>query len=414
MAKGIGFLGNMRGKIGNMVAYSLKNSNNKETQGFRVYQPNVANPQSDAQMLQRIKMTAVNNMYRALKPIIDRGFEGVEYGNKSRQQFMSYAMGREFNGPYLFKGSIDAVPLDGIPISSGSIPAVSVLGTTTNGLYSSLLYTTEYDHGTATISALSATLLADNPTLQDHDQITFIAFVQQGIGRVSMYAIYESIELDTTSSTPVTEVMSKFVLSRFYDINVPAAIDGLLGFGVQGLPTASVVVGGAVIISRAGSNDTHLRSIAVPYIDERVFTNFYNLNQLQLVVSSYRKTENAENTDWPTEATRGSSIITLPFNVKDGAGKTKTITDIRPYNYPYGPAEGETLYMPCLMTYSDGSIDDIITYGGTQVWKRDGLTLTKTAFSEGTASDYVIVRPGSNINETLYNYLLQSGYTFSE
>ena len=84
MAKGVGLIGNFKGKVGNTVGYSLKDSNNKQTQGIRVYQPVVRNPKTYAQAEQRMKLAPINATYRALKMIIDRGQEGLAYGNKSR------------------------------------------------------------------------------------------------------------------------------------------------------------------------------------------------------------------------------------------------------------------------------------------------------------------------------------------
>ena len=92
MAKGIGLIGNFRGKVGNMVGYNLKDSNNKQTQGVRVYQPVVKNPKTYGQAEQRAKLAPINATYRALKAIIDRGQEGKAYGNKSRLAWLSAAM----------------------------------------------------------------------------------------------------------------------------------------------------------------------------------------------------------------------------------------------------------------------------------------------------------------------------------
>ena len=73
MAKGIGLIGNFKGKVGNTVGYKLTASNNGQTQGIRVYQPIVKNPKSAGQAEQRAKLLAVNATYRALKKVIDRG-----------------------------------------------------------------------------------------------------------------------------------------------------------------------------------------------------------------------------------------------------------------------------------------------------------------------------------------------------
>ena len=84
MAKGIGLIGNFRGKVGNMVGYNLKDSNNKQTQGVRVYQPCSKEPKTYGQAQQRAKLAPVNVTYRALKGIIDRGSRSQAHNNKSR------------------------------------------------------------------------------------------------------------------------------------------------------------------------------------------------------------------------------------------------------------------------------------------------------------------------------------------
>ena len=54
MAKAQGIIGNFKGKVGNMVGYQLTDSNNKQTQGIRIYQPNVKNPKTSAQAEQQM------------------------------------------------------------------------------------------------------------------------------------------------------------------------------------------------------------------------------------------------------------------------------------------------------------------------------------------------------------------------
>ena len=105
MAKGIGLIGNFKGKVGNMVGYKLTDSNSGNTQGIRVYQPIVKNPKTAAQAEQRAKLAPINATYRALKMVIDRGNEGLPYGNKSRLAWLKQAFKAE-HMPWIEKGSV--------------------------------------------------------------------------------------------------------------------------------------------------------------------------------------------------------------------------------------------------------------------------------------------------------------------
>ena len=96
MAKGIGLVGNFKGKVGNMVGYKLSDSNTGNTQGIRVYQPIVRNPKTSAQAEQRAKLAPINATYRALKMVIDRGNESKPYGNASRIAWLKKALYSNF------------------------------------------------------------------------------------------------------------------------------------------------------------------------------------------------------------------------------------------------------------------------------------------------------------------------------
>ena len=92
MAKGPLFISTFTGKIGNVVGYNLKLSNDKVVQATRVYQPNVANPKTEPQAIQRMKLAPAVNFYRQLSRILDNAWQGQKYGNRSRQYFMSLAL----------------------------------------------------------------------------------------------------------------------------------------------------------------------------------------------------------------------------------------------------------------------------------------------------------------------------------
>ena len=80
---------------------------------------NVKNPQTVAQASQRYKLASLCNAWRMLSGICDHSFEGVAYGNKSRQKFMSLNLSGVDVVP-VPKGSSYAIPYN-LCISKGSL-----------------------------------------------------------------------------------------------------------------------------------------------------------------------------------------------------------------------------------------------------------------------------------------------------
>ena len=77
-----------RGKVGNLVA---RKGDNKTI--LSEYQPVVRNPQTNAQMAQRIILSTVAQAIPLLYPIIDHSFEGFAVGSKCTREFRRLNMG---------------------------------------------------------------------------------------------------------------------------------------------------------------------------------------------------------------------------------------------------------------------------------------------------------------------------------
>ena len=235
MAKGIGLIGNFRGKVGNMVGYNLKDSNNKQTQGVRVYQPVVKNPKTYGQAEQRAKLAPINATYRALKMIIDRGQESKAYGNKSRLAWLSDAM-KAFVGGWFDKGATISAPAL-VPLTKGSLGiAFPVAAADTKCVITLASAAAE---APATIGALTTALIANFPALQNGDQITFVDVAG---GANGIIAAVDSIVLDSTSTTPLPAT-------------IVATVSTITFSGNGGSMAA-----GAIIVSREGASGEHLRS----------------------------------------------------------------------------------------------------------------------------------------------------------
>lgn len=274
MAKGLGIIGNFKGKVGNIVGYNLKDSNNKQTQGLRAYQPVVRNPKTSRQAEQRAKMAPINATYRALKGIIDRGQEGVAYGNKSRLRFLSEAM-KQFDGPWFEKGDAITLPIK-TNITHGSLSSIGIDDLADDNMVVILNVGNVQEF--ATLAALSTALLANNSFLKEGDQLTFVHGSKNGCD-------VRSIVINSTDTTALTGFQ---------------ADAGLLK-AVLGSNTDVSTEFGCVILSREGESGQHLRSTtALTLSDGAAADTHYTSTAKDAAIESYMAANG--NTDWPEES----------------------------------------------------------------------------------------------------------------
>lgn len=274
MAKGLGIIGNFKGKVGNIIGYNLKDSNNKQTQGLRAYQPVVRNPKTARQAEQRAKMAPINATYRALKGIIDRGQEGVAYGNKSRLRFLSEAM-KQFDGPWFMKGEAVTLPIK-TNITKGSLHPVLVSGVGTTNVTSDLVLIPT--GGTDTIGKVSTALLSGNSFLKEGDQITVIH------GTLENPQIFSFI-IDSTSTVKTDRFDNS---AGTMDVGEFTTVSETEAFG-------------CVILSREGDNGQHLRSTAALTLSTIAAADtHYTSAAKDAAIESYMAANG--KTDWPEES----------------------------------------------------------------------------------------------------------------
>ena len=275
MAKGIGLIGNFRGKVGNMVGYNLKDSNNKQTQGVRVYQPVVKNPKTYGQAEQRAKLAPINATYRALKAIIDRGQEGKAYGNKSRLAWLSDAM-KAFNGGWFEKGAAITAPAL-VPLTKGSLS--TILNAEESDDQPTIRFSATITPAPETIGALSTSLLNEFPILKVGDQITFIKVLS---GNGGFNASIDSIVIDTTdnSALPSFLTVDDDQVMAFQDTNNAAA--------------------NAIILSREGDGGQHLRSTTGLVKGSGYAATILTDAAKEAAIKSYMSA--GANTDWAEES----------------------------------------------------------------------------------------------------------------
>ena len=276
MAKGTGLIGNFKGKVGNTVGYKLSASNNGQTQGIRVYQPIVKNPKTAAQAEQRAKLNPINATYRALKMVIDRGNEGLPYGNKSRLAWLKNAFKAEVM-PWYEKGAIVGAPVC-CPLTKGSLPFSYVLGDNAGECVlnvDGLLAASD-----TTIGKVSEKIIAVYHEVKDGDQLTFVSVIQENS---VMYAKVNSLVIDTTStaSLPASLVVND-------DQLVQSTSNG-------------IITGAAIILSREGANGEHLRSTTSLTKCSDYPAAVLADAAKEAAIASYQ-TSAANNSDWAEES----------------------------------------------------------------------------------------------------------------
>lgn len=275
MAKGIGLIGNFKGKVGNMVGYKLSDSNTGNTQGIRVYQPIVKNPKTSAQAEQRAKLAPINVTYRALKMIIDRGNEGLPYGNKSRLAWLKKAF-KPDEMPWFVKGAVIDQPVL-CELTRGSLPSIKKM---TDSDQNIVLSVDGVSSATTTLGALSTALLAEYTFLKDGDQITLV-----GIESINgnMFTYVDSFVVDTTST---------------------AAIPSFIGLdegSIEYARTEGALMAGCVILSREGAGGEHLRSTESLAQMHEYGTTHTTPEAKAAAIESYMSSA-SDNADWAEES----------------------------------------------------------------------------------------------------------------
>ena len=270
MAKGIHVFGQVRGKLGGMVMYRANGE-----QISRAKAASVKNPKTTGQMIQRMLFGTVAAAYARMKSITDHSFEGVQYGAKSQQKFMSENLKR-LRAFYPTSADAEALakiaPVDvlayaakgdpgdsgaGLIISMGSLGEVQVLRSAAGvatGFGAAMSANTVQD----VLNALGAEI---------GDQITVVALTSNGVGvqfRKSRYVIDNTITAEQLASVwngGIIDGMDK-TKSVLTDVRlVPGGKEGVI------IPTIAgrTVIAAGVILSRRGSGDKWLRSRAILY-----------------------------------------------------------------------------------------------------------------------------------------------------
>lgn len=279
MAKDNLFLGMARGKVGDVVFSRL---NGVQVSRARNRAPH--NPQSPAQMVQRIIMSSVGKAYSFMQDICNHSFEGFETGQLSQRKFMEVNVGllrdkvaavleypveevvrssQAFN--FSFKNDYAPV-MNSYQISAGSLPSLPLV--VVDGNYQSVL---SFDPGELTAQTMTYGDIVSLLGVQKGDQLTFIQTSHDGSKTDHDYDVLTGFRYARVILEPSDgDMTSPFLLGNavnkpnprnegvFAGINLRTEENekGLF-FRIQGIVTAAdttapdkQLAGSAVILSR--------------------------------------------------------------------------------------------------------------------------------------------------------------------
>lgn len=165
----------LRGAKGKLAGAALQKGNDGHTIIREIVTPN--NPQTEAQMIQRIIMKTVGSAYSAMKEITDHSFEGFKKGQATMSEFMSFNLNtlrdrvaQNVNGNLYDLKSFTPLGsrvfvLNEYQISRGSLPKIKVTATAGNEASPG---------GLIALSANTYQAVLNDYGLQRGDQLTFV------------------------------------------------------------------------------------------------------------------------------------------------------------------------------------------------------------------------------------------------
>lgn len=283
-------MGLWKGKKGSSVFYKIWNSNNKEKQGIREYQPEVRNPQTDYQADQRARMLPAQLVKGALREIVSRSFQGVPYGSKSRLEFLKYALKAEVY-PYIPKGSTDPVPGEYL-ISRGTLQSVLMRHVPAEPCMQSSIWLGNFSIGDdKTWGELSAAIIENNQDIIEGDQLTFVACLKEdryGGNTYNYYYFSKIIDPADTENIKNTSPSEKTgVITYNYYLSLTGTDDN--------------IAAAAIIHSRLGSDGQYLRSTARFTLAPDMLTPYFDGSTRAATRASYQTNGTRRYYDWPVE-----------------------------------------------------------------------------------------------------------------
>lgn len=324
------------GRLGNTVGYLAKDGKGNSFDASRVLAATVTNPQTIAQMDQRMKMAPVINFYRGLRGILDHSWQSVKYGEPSRLFFYSQTLRNLSTAgvPYIPKGDKQFVPWS-FPISQGSIAAQVEISGVTGGTSVRLPQFDGTDLQNATVGVFSeaATTIFGIKTGQ---QLTFL-FVFSKNGAFMPY--YCRVTINPNDNTPMSNTGIVFTYENNQTSVTPYNVAG------DDFYDENIVAAGVIVSELVGN--TWERNTTSLVIADSLRATYNSQAAYDAMLASYRATNNSNESDWYLngggDEGGSSTVATVREVTLETSSGNKTIAYYKVGGTKYAPYYEATL-----------------------------------------------------------------------
>lgn len=333
-----GAFGFLRGSIGSVTYTTKKNSAGKREQIARQKAQQVSNPNSTAQIMQRMKLGPAQRFYDAFENVVAKGilshaFEAVPYGSASRQHFLSLAM-KEEAAVYVPKGVDFFVPGEYV-VAEGSLATISYFNQVTAEEAAQDTLVCDFDGTPLTAANVEAFV---NLGYEQGMQLTLIGARAVANGRYEPFATRILMQEGNVAETNV-----EFMLYDNGDIVVPD----------------ETIAAVAIIVSKGSQESNDYRST-----QKMKFVNGYeslkSLDALQAAIDSYSEgyEVNSLNSNWYLNQDNGQA-----FNGRvEQLSLTYLEEGLTRYIYSLGGVQVDGNNLHYVIFTDDGTADGHITY----------------------------------------------------
>lgn len=294
-----GAFGPLSKSIGSVTYSTLATARDgKRKQVARQKPSSVRNPNTVAQILQRMKLVPAQRFYDAFEKVVAKGimshsWEGVSYGNPSRQEFMSRAMKNDA-AVYVPKGYNAFAPGE-YEVSAGSLPS----------------WNWRNDLGTGETPEADA-LLDQNSPLTDAAVQKLLGFGYQLGDQITIIGAYEDNGLyNPFAMRVIIGVGNRFEMSGAVPAELYITTNGV------NYDEKSTLAAVAVIVSRGQDSNAKRSSAQMLLLGE--YKNLISADAMNAAIASYESGEAVTSlgSDWYLNNT--------PLTGQAVAGKVKVI-----------------------------------------------------------------------------------------
>lgn len=283
-----GAFGMLRGSIGSVTYSTKKTTSGKTEQIARQKAQSVTNPNTSAQILQRMKLGPAQRFFDAFENVVAKGilshaFESIPYGSASRQHFISLAM-KEEAAVYVPKGVDFFVPGE-YPVSEGSLATISYFNQVTAEEAAQDTLICDFDGTALTAANIEAFV---NLGYEQGMQLTLIGARAVANGRYEPFAT-RILMMEGNVAENAVEFM-------LYDNGDIVVID-------------ETIAAVAVIVSKGSQESNDYRSTQkMRFVNG--FESLKSLDALEAAIASYQEgyTYNSLNSNWYLNLDNGQAF----------------------------------------------------------------------------------------------------------